>query len=83
MGGSVFEHLLLAQVMIPGSWDWVAHQGPHRETTFPSAYVSVPYLCLPFFLIRKAFLNTFTYFFDTVSLYKSSFILGSSSYLKK
>ena len=41
LGGSVVEHLLLAQVMIPGSWDQVWHQAPHREPASLSAYVSV------------------------------------------
>ena len=39
-GGSVVEHLPLAQIMIPGSWDQVLHQAPHREPASPSAYVS-------------------------------------------
>ena len=41
LGGSVVEHLPLVQVMIPGSWDWVLRQAPHRELASPSAYVSV------------------------------------------
>ena len=41
-GGSVAEHLPLAQVMIPGSWDRVLHRAPHREPASPSAI----YLCL-------------------------------------
>ena len=41
LGGSVVEHLPLAQVMIPGSWDGVAHRAPHREPASLSAYVSV------------------------------------------
>ena len=35
------EHLPSAQVMIPGYWDLVAHQAPHREPASPSVYVSV------------------------------------------
>ena len=31
LAGSMVEHLPLAQVMIPGSWDGVLHQAPHRE----------------------------------------------------
>ena len=45
LGGSVVEHLPLAQVMIPGSWDRVPHQAPRREPASPSAYVSAS-LCL-------------------------------------
>ena len=42
MDGSVVEHLPLAQVMIPESWDQVPHQVPHREpASSSSAYVSV------------------------------------------
>ena len=40
LGGSVVEHLPLAQVMILGSWDRVLHQAPHGEPASPSAYVS-------------------------------------------
>ena len=40
LGGSVVEHLPLAQVVIPGSWDRVPHQAPHREPAYPSAYIS-------------------------------------------
>ena len=41
-GGSAVEWLPLAQVLIPGSWDWVPHQAPPcREPASPSAYVSV------------------------------------------
>ena len=43
--GSMVEHLPLSQIMIPGSWDQVLHQAPHREPTSPSAYVSAS-LCL-------------------------------------
>ena len=31
VGGSVVEHLPLAQAVIPGSWDQVPHRAPHRE----------------------------------------------------
>ena len=34
------EHLPSAQGLIPGSWDRVLHQAPHREPASPSAYVS-------------------------------------------
>ena len=37
LGGSVVEHLPLAQVVIPGSWDGVCHQAPHRDPASPSA----------------------------------------------
>ena len=40
LGGSVVEHLPLAQVMIPGSWDGVSHQAPQREPA--SLPVSLP-----------------------------------------
>ena len=40
LGGSVVEHLPLAQVVILGSWDGVPHQAHHREPASPSAYVS-------------------------------------------
>ena len=40
LGGSVVEHLLSAQVMIPGSCDGVLHQAPYGEPDSPSAYVS-------------------------------------------
>ena len=40
LGGSVVEHLLLAQLMIPGSWDQVSHWAPRREPASPSTYVS-------------------------------------------
>ena len=39
LGGSVVEHLPVAQVLILGSWDQVPHQGPHKESVSPSAYV--------------------------------------------
>ena len=44
-GGSVVEHLTLAQVVILGSWDQVPHQVSCREPAFPSACVSAS-LCL-------------------------------------
>ena len=47
LGGSAVEHLLLAQVMISGSWDGVPLQAPHRDPASPSAYVSAS-LSLPF-----------------------------------
>ena len=40
LGGSVVEHLPLAQVVIPGSWDRVPYQAPHRKPASPSACVS-------------------------------------------
>ena len=40
MAGSVVEHLLSAQGMIPGSWDRVSHWAPRREPASPSAFVS-------------------------------------------
>ena len=40
LGGSADEHLPLAQVVIPGSWDRVLRQAPHKESASPSAYVS-------------------------------------------
>ena len=43
LGGSVVEHPPSAQVVIPGSWDRIPHQIPHREPASP--YVSAP-LCL-------------------------------------
>ena len=39
-GGSVVEHLPLALVVIPESWDQVPLQVPQREPASPSAYVS-------------------------------------------
>ena len=45
LGGSVFEYLPLAQVMIPGFWDPVLHHAAHGEPASPSAYVSAS-LCL-------------------------------------
>ena len=40
LGSSVVEHLPLAQVMTPGSWDGVLHRVPRREPASPSAYVT-------------------------------------------
>ena len=40
LGGSVVEHLPLAQVMIPRPWDRVPHWAPHREPASLSVYVS-------------------------------------------
>ena len=45
LGGSVVEHLPLAQVVIPGSWDQVLHWAPHKEPASPPAYVSAS-LCV-------------------------------------
>ena len=39
LGGSVVEHLPLAEVVILGSWDCFPHWGPHRQPSL-SAYVS-------------------------------------------
>ena len=47
---SMVEHLPLAQVVIPGSWDQVPHQDPHREPASPFAYASAS-LCV--FLMNK------------------------------
>ena len=47
LSGSVVEHLPLAQVVIPGSWDRVPHQASHREPVSPSAYVSVSLCASP------------------------------------
>ena len=46
LGGSVVEHLPLAQGLIPGSWDQVPQRAPHREPTSLSAYVSTSFSCL-------------------------------------
>ena len=35
LGGSVVEHLPLAQVQIMGSWDGVPHGGPHGGLFLP------------------------------------------------
>ena len=40
LGGSVVEHLPLAQVVIWGSWELGSPGIPHRETASPSACVS-------------------------------------------
>ena len=40
LDGSAVEHLPLAWVVIPGSWDRVSHWAPQREPASPSAYVS-------------------------------------------
>ena len=45
LGGSVVEHLPLAQVMILESWDQVSQRDPRREPVSPSAYVSAS-LCV-------------------------------------
>ena len=45
LGGPVVEHLPLAQVMIPGSWDRIPHQAPCKEPASASAYVSAS-LCV-------------------------------------
>ena len=44
-GGSVVEHLPLAQVMIPGSWDRVPCRAPFEEPASPFACVSAS-LCV-------------------------------------
>ena len=49
-GGSVVECLLLAQVMMPESWDQVPRQAPCMEPAFPSACVSASF-CV--FLMNK------------------------------
>ena len=46
LGGSVVEHLPLAQVVILGPGDPVLHWAPCREPASPSAYVSAFSLCL-------------------------------------
>ena len=40
LGGTVFEHLPLAQIVTPESWDQVPYWIPRREPTSPSACVS-------------------------------------------
>ena len=40
LGGSVVEHLPLAQVVILESWDQVPHQAPHGEPASLSACLS-------------------------------------------
>ena len=41
LGGSVVEHLPLAQGMILGAWDQVPHQAPRGEPVSLSAFLSV------------------------------------------
>ena len=41
LGGSVVEHLPLAQVMILGSWDGVLNQAPCGEPAYVCASVCV------------------------------------------
>ena len=41
LGGSVIEHLPLAQVVISESWDLVSHLAPHREPAFSSICLSL------------------------------------------
>ena len=50
LGGSVVEHLPLAQGVIPGSWDGVPQQAPLEEPASPFACVSAS-LCVS--LINK------------------------------
>ena len=50
LGGSGVERLPSAQVMIPGSWDWVPHRAPYRKCVSPSACVSA---FLSVFLVNK------------------------------
>ena len=50
LGGSAVEHLLLAQHVIPGSWDQVLHWGPRSKSVSPSVYVSAS---LSVFLMNK------------------------------
>ena len=45
LGSSVVEHLPLALVIIPGSWDQILYQTPRREPASPSTYVSAS-LCV-------------------------------------
>ena len=40
LGGSLVEHLPLAQVVIPGSWDPVPYLAPRKEPASSLAYVS-------------------------------------------
>ena len=40
LGGSVVEHLPLAEAMMPRSWYRVPHRAPHGDPASPSAYVS-------------------------------------------
>ena len=55
LGGLAAEHLPLAQVMIPGSWDGVPHRAPHREPASPSAWVSAS---VSLMLLKKTHLRT-------------------------
>ena len=41
LDGSVVEHLPLAQVTIPGSWDPVLYQASRREPASPSVSICV------------------------------------------
>ena len=41
LGDSVVEHLPSALVVIPGSWDRVLHQAPHRKPASPSLSMSL------------------------------------------
>ena len=50
LGGSVVERLPLAQVVIPGSWDQVLHQAPHREGACFSLW-----LCMHLSWVNKIF----------------------------
>ena len=50
LDGSVVEHLPLAQVVIPGSWDQVLKQAPQGETISPCVYFSA---CLPVSVMNK------------------------------
>ena len=43
LGGSVVEHLPLAQDVIPGSQDGVAHQATRKEPASSSACVSASF----------------------------------------
>ena len=45
LGGSVVEHLPLAQILILGFWDRLLHRAPCVEPASPSACVSAP-LCV-------------------------------------
>ena len=46
-GDSVVEYLLLAQLVITGSWGQILYQAPHREFASLSAYVSAS-LCVSY-----------------------------------
>ena len=55
LGGLVLEHLPLAQIMMPGSWDRVPHRAPHKEPASPLACVSVSLsLCVSHEYINKS-----------------------------